>query len=36
MLNFIRFFVLFNAVKTDTKLTLYGENFYHLTYQDKI
>ena len=30
MLNFLCFFVLFNAVKT------YGENFYYLTYQDKI
>ena len=38
MLNFLCFF-LFNAVKTDTALTLYhnyGENFYYLTYQDKI
>ena len=32
MLNFLCFFVLFNAVKTDTK---YGKMFYYLTYQDK-
>ena len=38
MLNFLCFFVSFNAVKTDTKLTLHhmGKNFYYLTYQDKI
>ena len=38
MLNFLSFFVLFNAVKTDTKInfTPYGEIFYYLSYQDKI
>ena len=38
MLNFLCFCVLFNAVKTDTKLTLHymGKNFYYLTYEDKI
>ena len=32
------FFVLFNAVTTDSKLTLHHiwENFYYLTYEDKI
>ena len=31
MLNFLYFFVLFNAVKTDTKLTLHRmENFFLL------
>ena len=39
MLNFQCFFVLFNAVKTDKKLTLHHIGFffyYYLTYQDKI
>ena len=38
MLNFLCFFVLFNAVKTDKKIDIapYGEFFYYLTYQDKI
>ena len=38
MLNFLCYFVLFNAVKTDKKNNFapYGENFYYLTYQDKI
>ena len=37
MLNFLYFFVLFNAVKTDIKLTPpYGEILYYLIYQDKI
>ena len=37
--KFSLLFLLFNAVKTDTKLTLfiqYGEIFYYLTNQDKI
>ena len=38
MLNFLCLFVLFNAVKTDAKLTLHqmGQTIYYLTYQDKI
>ena len=38
MLNFLCFFVLFDEVKTDTKLTLHhmGKIFYYLTYEDKI
>ena len=38
MLNFLCFFVLLNIVKTDKKNNIapYGENFYYLTYQDKI
>ena len=39
MLNFLCFFVLFNAVNTDTKFNIvpyYGEIFYYLTYQDEI
>ena len=35
MLNFLCFFILFNAVKTHKiSFAWYGENFY-LTYQDK-
>ena len=37
MLNFLWFFVLFNAVKTDIKLTLRHKGiFFYLIYQDKI
>ena len=38
MLNFLCFFILFNAVKTNTNLTLHhmGIFFYYLTFQDKI
>ena len=38
MLFFLRVFVLFNAVKKDTKLTLHhmGKIFIILTYWDKI
>ena len=36
MLNFLCFFVLLNAMKTDKKFAPYGQFFYYLTYQDKI
>ena len=37
MLNFLCFLVLFIAVKTlKINITSYGENFYYLTYRDKI
>ena len=37
MLNFLCFFVLFNAVKADSKLTLHmGKSFYYSTYRDEI
>ena len=38
MLFFFCFFILFNAVKTDTKINIasYEEKFYYLTYQGKI
>ena len=38
MLNFLFFFVLFNAVETDKKINIapYGNFFYYLTYQDEI
>ena len=38
MLNFLCFFVLFIAVKTNSKINItpYGELFYHLFYRDTI
>ena len=38
MLNFLCFFVLFNAVEARHKINVapYGENFYYLIYQDKV
>ena len=36
MLNFLYFFVLFNAVKTDTKLTLHHMGKIFISYQDEI
>ena len=38
MLNFLCFYVLLNAVKTDNYINIapYGETFYYLIHQDKI
>ena len=36
MLNFLCFFVLLNAVKTDTKLTLHHMGKFFISYQGKI